>query len=49
MTWKVLEFYFDIFLELAFDWNILEKDFICLTQAIKFSEFTFEEMCVECK
>ena len=41
-TWKVLEIFFDIFQ----DFPVLEKDYsswnvlkICLTQAIKFSEF----------
>ena len=43
LTWKVVDFYFDIFQY----WKVLRKDHrsrkvlvICLTQAIKFSEFT---------
>ena len=43
LTWKVVDFYLDIFQY----WKVLRKDHrsrkvlaICLTQAIKFSEFT---------
>ena len=38
-TWKVLEFYFDVFE----GWKVLE---ICLFQAVKFSEYTKQEMYV---
>ena len=51
-TWKVLEFYFDIFQ----DWKFLEKEYrswkvleFFLTRAMKYSEFMLLEMYVDRK